>query len=182
LRTLFGHGGDDYFTVGQGTKVIDGGTGSDTVEIDDQAWVPAYTADGITVSLVLQGLAQATGVGNWTLTGIENLSGSFGSDEFTGDGNDNTLAGAGGDDVLIGGGGNDVLQAAPGDDVVIQGFTAGAGLGDTLDLQGRGLTFDWLMAHTTDVDGSAVLDLDGQHITFAGVGASSLSQDDFMLG
>jgi len=65
---------------------------------------------------------------------------------------------------------------------VIQGFTAGAGLGDTLDLEGRGLTFDWLMAHTTDVNGNAVLDLGGQHITFDGVSASSLSTDDFMLG
>jgi Ca2+-binding RTX toxin-like protein len=110
------------------------------------------------------------------------LNGGEGDDIIIGSAGDDVLIGGAGDDVLIGGGGNDVLQAAPGDDVVIQGFTAGAGLGDTLDLQGRGLTFDWLMAHTTDVDGSAVLDLDGQHITFAGVGASSLSQDDFMLG
>ncbi len=82
---------------------------------------------------------------------------------------DDVLIGGAGDDVLIGGGGNDVLQAAPGDDVVIQGFAAGAGLGDTLDLSGRGFTFDWLMAHTVDVDGNAVLDLGGQHITFDGV-------------
>ncbi len=34
--------------------------------------------------------------------------------------------------------GNDVLMAAPGDDVVIQEFAAGAGLGDTLDLEGAG--------------------------------------------
>lgn len=110
------------------------------------------------------------------------LDGGEGDDVLIGSDGDDVLIGGAGDDVLIGGGGNDVLMAAPGDDVVIQGFTAGAGLGDTLDLEGRGLTFDWLMAHTTDVNGSAVLDLGGQHITFDGVSAGSLSSDDFMLG
>ena len=109
------------------------------------------------------------------------LDGGEGDDVIIGSDGDDILIGGAGDDVLIGGGGNDVLMAAPGDDVVIQGFTAGAGLGDTLDLAGRGLTFDWLMAHTTDLDGNAVLDLGGQHITFDGVSASTLNQDDFML-
>jgi Ca2+-binding RTX toxin-like protein len=110
------------------------------------------------------------------------LDGGEGDDVIIGSDGDDVLIGGAGDDVLIGGAGNDVLMAAPGNDIVIQGFTAGAGLGDTLDLEGRGLTFDWLMAHTTDVNGNAVLDLGGQHITFDGVSASSLSQDDFMLG
>ena len=110
------------------------------------------------------------------------LDGGEGDDVIIGSDGDDVLIGGAGDDVLIGGAGNDVLMAAPGDDIVIQGFTAGAGLGDTLDLEGRGLTFDWLMAHTTDVNGNAVLDLGGQHITFDGVSASSLSTDDFMLG
>ena len=69
--------------------------------------MPHYGADGITVSLALQGQAQATGVGNWTLTGIENLSGNFGDDEFTGDDNANILAGIGGNDTLTGAGGDD---------------------------------------------------------------------------
>jgi Ca2+-binding RTX toxin-like protein len=139
LDTLYGHGGDDLFTVGQGTKIIDGGAGSDTVEIDDDAWVPLYGNDGITVSLELQGAAQATGVGDWTLTGIENLSGNFGNDEFTGDGNANILAGFGGNDTLTGNGGDDILmgdgaitagevEASPGTlvflhDLVSAGFT-----------------------------------------------------------
>ena len=110
------------------------------------------------------------------------LDGGEGDDVIIGSAGDDILIGGAGDDVLIGGGGNDILMAAPGNDVVIQGFTAGAGLGDTLDLEGRGLTFDWLMAHTSDVDGNAVIDLGGQHITFDGLSASALSQDDFMLG
>ena len=106
---LAGNGGDDLFTVGLGPKVVDGGSGSDTIEILDLAFEPAYTADGITVSLELQGQGQETGVGSWTLTGIENLGGSYGSDELTGDGNANVLAGYEGDDTLIGGDGDDIL-------------------------------------------------------------------------
>jgi len=106
---LSGNGGNDYFTVGQGDKVADGGSGSDTIEISDTAFTPAYTAAGITVSLALQGTAQATGVGNWTLTNMENLGGSFGADRLTGDANANILAGAAGNDTLIGGDGNDIL-------------------------------------------------------------------------
>ncbi len=107
--SLYGHGGNDYFTVGLGTKVADGGSGNDTIEIHDLAYEPAYTAEGITVSLALQGTAQATGVGNWTLTNIENLGGSWGADILTGDANANILAGAQGNDELIGGEGNDTL-------------------------------------------------------------------------
>ena len=83
--------------------------GNDTIEILDLAFEPAYTAEGITVSLLLQGQAQQTGVGTWNLTNIENLGGSWGSDELTGDVNANILAGAQGDDTLVGGAGNDTL-------------------------------------------------------------------------
>ena len=106
---LTGNGGDDLFTVGLGDKVLDGGIGSDTVEILDLAFEPAYTSAGIVVSLLLQGQVQATGVGMWNLTGIENLSGSYGDDQFTGDNNANILAGEGGNDTLYGNGGNDTL-------------------------------------------------------------------------
>lgn len=107
--TLTGNGGDDLFTVGAGTKIISGGSGSDTVEIADTAFEPAYTAAGVIVSLLKQGQAQVTGVGSWTLTGIENLSGFYGNDQLTGDNNANILSGEGGDDRLIGLGGNDTL-------------------------------------------------------------------------
>lgn len=106
---LTGNGGDDLFTVGLGTKILNGGTGSDTVEIVDMAFEPAYTVDGVVISLLKQGQAQATGVGSWTLTSIENLSGYYGNDQLTGDNNVNILSGEGGNDRLIGNGGNDTL-------------------------------------------------------------------------
>lgn len=107
--TLSGNGGNDYFTVGQGNKIADGGSGSDTIEVSDTAFQPAYTAAGITVSLALQGAVQATGIGNWTLTRMENLGGSWGADRLTGDASANILAGAEGSDTLLGGDGDDIL-------------------------------------------------------------------------
>ncbi|MCH8617149.1 calcium-binding protein [Sphingomonas sp. SM33] len=107
--TLAGNGGDDLFTVGQGNKIIDGGTGTDTVEILDQAFFQLYTEDGITLSLAKQGTVQATEVGDWTLTNIENLGGWYGNDHLTGDGKANVLLGGQGNDTLVGGAGNDIL-------------------------------------------------------------------------
>jgi len=83
--------------------------------------------------------------------------------------------------VLDGGDGDDVLIGGPGDNVVIQDFTAGAGTEDRIDLTGRGVSFDWLMAHTSDVDGNAVLDLGDEHITLLGISSSALHQDDFLV-
>ena len=83
--------------------------------------------------------------------------------------------------MLDGGDGDDVLIGGPGDNVVIQDFTAGAGTEDRIDLTGRGVSFDWLMAHTSDVDGNAVLDLGDEHITLLGISSSALHQDDFLV-
>jgi Ca2+-binding RTX toxin-like protein len=109
------------------------------------------------------------------------LDGGEGDDVIIGSDGDDILIGGPGDDVLIGGLGNDIIDGGPGSNIVIQGFTAGALTDDAVDFRGRGFSFDWLMAHTSDVDGSAVLDLGDERITFAGVSASALSQDDFLL-
>ncbi|HKZ73001.1 MAG TPA: hypothetical protein VJ011_02990, partial [Steroidobacteraceae bacterium] len=65
--------------------------------------------------------------------------------------------------------------------IEIQGFVAGAGTEDSIDLSGRGFSFEWLMAHATDVDGDVVLDLGEQQITLRGVSTSTLHQDDFLI-
>ena len=98
-----GQGGNDLIEDGAGDHVLIGGAGIDTF------LYATVSGPGISVSLGLQGAAQNTGVGMMTLTGIENLSGSFQSDSLSGDGADNILAGAGGDDSLSGGAGNDSL-------------------------------------------------------------------------
>lgn len=102
-ETLTGNGGDDLLQAGDGDHVVNGGSGIDTYSMFQSA-----TA-GATVSLLIRGRGQDTGIGSVILTGIENLSGSFHDDVFTGDSNANTLAGDEGDDRLSGGPGDDLL-------------------------------------------------------------------------
>ena len=98
--------------------------------------------------------------------------------------------GGDGDDIPDGGPGNDVLIGGAGNDtylngeVTIESFVAGAGTDDKIDLRAlSGLTYDWIIAHATMVDGNAVLDLgNGEQMTLVGVNVASLSTDDFMLG
>jgi Ca2+-binding RTX toxin-like protein len=103
--TINAFGGNDLAEVGPGTVIADGGTGNDTLSV----WANDAALAGATVSLLLQGAAQATGIGSMTITGFENLSGSSGNDSLTGDGGANLLAGDVGNDLLAGGAGNDTL-------------------------------------------------------------------------
>ena len=112
------------------------------------------------------------------------LDGGAGDDIIIGGEGDDVLIGGDGDDVLIGGGGNDTFDFGPGDDIEIQGFVAGAGTEDRIDLRGiAGVTgFDWVLAHAQDVDGNVVIDLgDGQEMTIEDVSVASLHADDFLL-
>ncbi len=112
------------------------------------------------------------------------LDGGDGDDILIGGDGDDVLIGGPGDDILIGGAGNDVLDPGDGDNVVIQGFVAGLGTEDRIDLQGiAGATdFDWVMAHTQDVGGNAVIDLgNGASMTLTDVSTAALSSDDFLL-
>jgi Ca2+-binding RTX toxin-like protein len=103
--TINAFGGNDLVEIGPGTVNADGGTGNDTLSL----WANNAALAGVTVSLLLQGAAQATGIGSMTLSGFENLSGSAGNDTLSGDGNVNILAGDTGNDTLSGGAGNDTL-------------------------------------------------------------------------
>jgi Ca2+-binding RTX toxin-like protein len=109
------------------------------------------------------------------------LDGGDGDDVLIGSDGDDVLIGGAGDDVLLGGGGNDVIVGGEGDDIEIQGFVAGADTDDRIDLSGRGFSFEWLMAHASEVDGSTVLDLGGQFIKLDSVSLNSLHQDDFLI-
>ncbi|WP_155888679.1 M10 family metallopeptidase C-terminal domain-containing protein [Inquilinus limosus] len=106
--TLLGGAGNDVLRGGAGADTLNGGTGTDTVSYYD-------SSVGITVNL-------ATGVGSGgdaagdALAGIENLSGSQGSDSLAGNAGVNTLQGWNGNDVLVGAGGKDTLQGGAGAD------------------------------------------------------------------
>jgi Ca2+-binding RTX toxin-like protein len=174
--------------------IVNGTAGSDVMQVAGDAsgiqvlglsaHIMVTGAEGALDTITVQGGAgddviEASGVQAGAAKLV--LNGGDGDDVIIGSDGDDVLIGGAGDDVLIGGGGNDILVGAPGDDILIQGFTAGAGLGDSVDLSGRGFTFDWLMAHASDINGETVLDLGGQHITLGGVSTSALNQDDFML-
>ena len=102
---ISGGGGNDLVELGAGNAIADGGTLTDTLSFLDQA----AGVSGVTASLALQGVAQATGVGSVTFTGFENLSGTTFNDTLTGDGGNNLLAGDQGNDTLSGADGDDVL-------------------------------------------------------------------------
>src|SRR6185369_12351582 len=74
---LTGNGGNDLIQAGApGNLTASGGTGTDTLSVSNND----ASGAGVTVSLALQGAGQATGIGTYTLTGFENLSGSSGND------------------------------------------------------------------------------------------------------
>ncbi|HEY1290900.1 MAG TPA: calcium-binding protein, partial [Burkholderiales bacterium] len=112
------------------------------------------------------------------------LDGGEGDDVIIGSAGDDVLIGGPGDDVLIGNGGHDTFQAAPGNDTVIQGFAAGGGSQDVIDLRGiaGAQDFAWVLAHASDVDGNAVIDLGGgAHMTLDNVDVASLHSDNFLM-
>jgi len=109
------------------------------------------------------------------------LDGGDGDDIIIGSDGDDVLLGGNGDDVLIGGLGNDIIDAGPGDNIVIQGFAAGAGLGDMLDLRDFGMSFDAVMALATQQGEDVVFDFGEQEIILRDVDVTTLHQDDFIL-
>ena len=129
--TLTGDGADNVIEGGLGNDTLVGGLGDDTASY-------AGATAGVTVSLALQGGAQATGnAGSDTLSGFENLAGSAFNDSLTGDANANILTGGSGDDTLNpganAGGIVDLLDGGIGSDTA--SFAGNAG-GVTVTLNG----------------------------------------------
>jgi Ca2+-binding RTX toxin-like protein len=119
--------------------------------------------------------------------GDDVLLGGNGNDVLLGGAGDDVLVGGEGDDFLDGGDGEDILIGGLGNDtflngeITIQGFAAGAGSEDRIDMRGLGVSFDWVMAHASDVDGGTLLDLGDAQMMLADVTTASLHQDDFLL-
>ncbi|MEQ1741050.1 MAG: calcium-binding protein [Candidatus Nitrotoga sp.] len=110
---LKGGNGDDTLRGGLGDDVLQGGSGFDSADYID-------AISPVTVSLVT-GTA-AGGAGSDTLSGIENIYGSFYDDTLTGNGNNNYLAGLDGNDLLQGGNGHDSLYGGNGHDRLVGGL------------------------------------------------------------
>jgi len=99
-------------------------------------------------------LRKATGNGNWTLTGIENLTGGVADDTLTGDGNANVLGGSAGNDTLVGGGGNDVLYGDGG--IAVDGHDVIMTFTDVATIVAGGIGSD--VAMMPGVDGNDLLE------------------------
>ena len=161
---LFGAAGKDTLTGGSGADMLFGQAGNDTLLVQSFAGDDVIDASGLAVGAV--GLT---------------LDGGAGDDVLIGSGGDDILIGGDGDDVVIGGGGNDTIVAGSGDDIEIQGFAAGLGSEDRIDLSAHDISFDWLMAHAGETNGDTILDLGDQQITLRGVSLSALHHDDFLM-
>ncbi|MCU0839931.1 MAG: PKD domain-containing protein [Rhodospirillales bacterium] len=99
---LFGGDGNDTLIGGAGDDLLDGGAGTDSVSF-------AGSASAVVVNLLL---GTATGDGNDTLVGVENVTGSAHADKITGDAGNNWISGGLGDDTLEGGFGLDTVSFA----------------------------------------------------------------------
>jgi Ca2+-binding RTX toxin-like protein len=133
IENLIGSALNDTLIGSADANVIEGGLGNDTMSGgagNDTASYAGATA-GVTVSLALQGAAQATGsAGTDTLSGFQNLQGSAFADTLTGDTAENVLSGGDGDDTLNSGanvgGAVDLLDGGTGSDTAsFAGYAAG---------------------------------------------------------
>jgi len=118
--TLNGFNGDDLLNSGNGNDTFLGGPGSDTVSYD--------AASGPVVVDLTAGTG--TGMGNDTLTDVQNAIGGDFDDTITGNALNNALSGGlgndtvdglAGDDAVSGGAGNDHLLGGDGLDAVAGG-------------------------------------------------------------
>ncbi len=187
---LTGDDGNNYLTGNAGADLIDGGEG------DDFAGYWGSDA-GVTVNLVT-GTGQGGHAEGDTLTGIENIDGSYGhGDHLIGDDGDNGLNGNGGNDTLEGGDGDDWLNGEDGEDLLTGGEGADMfvfGDGDTVtDFEdGSDLINIHDMGHinadnfetnvTIRQSGDDVeVQIGDAVLTLTGVSASDVTLDDFAL-
>jgi Ca2+-binding RTX toxin-like protein len=150
--TLDGGTGDDLLHGGTGIDHLMGGNGQDRLVVDSLASGGSEDGDtfdggagidiiyynsaagnvGVTVNLLM-----GAGSGGSTVTGIENIYGTYYADILTGDNSANDFTGLTGDDVMDGGGGDDGLAGGGGDDQLAggdgdDGLSGGSG-NDVLD-------------------------------------------------
>ena len=130
---LDGAGGDDTLVGGTGGDTFAGGAGIDLVDYHG-------VSSPVTASIG-DGPNDGTGGEGDDIGGdVENIAGTSGNDQLTGDGSANGLYGDLGDDYLAGGGGTDILKGQNGADRIAGGAESDAvkaGRGDdTVHVEG----------------------------------------------
>jgi uncharacterized delta-60 repeat protein len=117
---LQGQGGDDVLSGASGNDSLEGGSGNDTMYGGDgMDWAFFGGASGaMTINLAT---GTVTGLGNDTISDIENVSGAGFNDSITGDGANNALRGEAGNDTIDGGDGDDYITGGAGNDSIVGG-------------------------------------------------------------
>ena len=197
---LDGGQGNDLFLASTGYDQIIGGAGNDTVSYAG-ATAGAYAQLGSGSGI--------GGVGNGTITGVENLIGSSFADTLIGDGLANRLDGGMGNDILSGNAGADILVANGGADTlnggdgadtfvltpgassaIVQDFRAN-GYADLVDLTAFGFDSNgqstYWAASAAQSGADYVLTLTGlmgevTTLTLAGVDAATMTSASFIGG
>jgi len=129
-----GFGGNDTLTGGAGADVLRGGAGADALNGGADTDTASYFTSGTGMQV---SLASGLGIGGEaqgdTLTGIENVSGSQGSDSLYGNAAVNLLQGWNGNDILVGRAGKDTLTGGAGADRFLYAATAESVVGVNAD-------------------------------------------------
>jgi Ca2+-binding RTX toxin-like protein len=182
---LTGAGGNDRLFGGDGDDDLKGGAGADRLVGDDGSDTARYAGSerGVRVDLA-SGEARRGDAQGDTLSGIENLDGSFEDDVLKGDAGNNILSGLAGTDVLTGRGGNDVFAMLDvggtwkvtdfvhGEDRIDVSFL---GFGDISDLDALVSVKNGNTVITVDRDG------DDAVMVLKGIDSSVLDNGDFIF-
>jgi Ca2+-binding RTX toxin-like protein len=177
---LFGRDGNDELYGDDGADLINGGEGSDT----------AYY--GVGNANLTSGTAQGSDGLIDTLVSIENLVGSIGDNNFTGNNDANVLDGGQGNDTLNGRRGNDTLIGGYDQDIfvfdqngfandqdVVQDFEVGI---DRLDFSASGIDdLGEFQDAATQIGANVVIDTGNGTITLLNVQLSAMSVGDFIF-
>jgi RTX calcium-binding nonapeptide repeat (4 copies) len=179
IEFIDGRGGSDTFDGSRSTTSLWIGLTNTAVEV----WSVGSTANS-------NGANANTQIAD--LVSIENIVGSQYGDTLLGDTGNNRIEGGKGDDTLAGFGGNDtfvfkfdtVNGVGVGTDT-INDFSAGAGVGDVVELASYGInanSFAELMAASTNTaQGVLIQFIDGSSINLLGLTKAQLSVDDFVF-
>jgi len=148
-----------------------------TITMDDQFWSGDYGIEQIK-------FADSTVWDEATFKANAWMRGTSGNDTITGTSDDDTIFGDAGDDTLSGGAGNDtfIFKTNSGNDT-INSFVAGAVSDDVIKLDGLGFAdAAAALAASSQVGSDTVVSLGvNGSITLAGITASNLHEDDFII-
>ncbi len=151
---LYGGTGDDQLDGGEGNDILEGAAGADQLNGGNGIDTVSYASSAVGVTVVMGGVSSGGDADGDTMSGIEQVLGSFQNDIITGDANANTLWGLGGDDTLTGGVGADVLKGGAGNDTFAYVSLADS----TVALAGKDTVIDFTTGDKIDL---SAIDADG---------------------